>query len=252
MKGYTKITSSESVFDIVDVASIGSQPITLDELSKKSDQDRVTVNINVTKVEEPQLISGNKQKQDITIADPTNIATLTLWEENINKLTEGSSYQLTRLIVRTFRGKNYLSMPNTGSTVTSIDDVEVPDETALDIEEDQDAFIEQATIAGVQQLQQIFNCICCKKGTVEATSTPDIGQCQNCNTTQLLHKTKQKFPAKLFLSLSNETKCLRAYEDILQQVVGADSPITCENILGAPAFDLKFNTYHVITEISRP
>ena len=44
-----------------------------------------------------------------------------------------------------------------------IDDVGIPDES-VNIEED-DEFYRDASIIGIQQLQQMFCCVCCKKGT---------------------------------------------------------------------------------------
>lgn len=58
------------------------------------------------------------------MCDSTGSATLTLWGDDINMLIEGKSYQMNRLVVRSFLGKNHLSMPPSGATIEEIDDLE--------------------------------------------------------------------------------------------------------------------------------
>ncbi len=43
-----------------------------------------------------------KVKQELTVADTTECTILTLWEENIDSLEEGKSYQLNRFQVHTY------------------------------------------------------------------------------------------------------------------------------------------------------
>jgi len=61
-------------------------------------------------------VSGGKHKQDTTIADATASTRLTLWESDIGLLEQGESYQLTKVMVRTFQGQPYLSYPFSGAT----------------------------------------------------------------------------------------------------------------------------------------
>lgn len=77
----------------------------------------------VKKVNEPHTVGGGKQKQEVFVCDSTGSATLTLWEDDINMLIEGKSYQMNRLVVRSFLGKNHLSMPPSGATIEEINDL---------------------------------------------------------------------------------------------------------------------------------
>ena len=52
------------------------------------------VNVKVLDMKEPAKVSGGMTKQDLTIADYTCAAKLTLWEAYVGRLTEGNSYRL--------------------------------------------------------------------------------------------------------------------------------------------------------------
>ena len=50
-------------------------------------------------------------KQEYSIADATSTSTIVVWEDSVGILSEGCSYKLSGLIVRTFRNEKYLSVP---------------------------------------------------------------------------------------------------------------------------------------------
>lgn len=56
-----------------------SADIMLENLHNKNDYERVTVNAKGIRVEEPVKVSLTLQKQDVTIADATSAAKLTVW-----------------------------------------------------------------------------------------------------------------------------------------------------------------------------
>lgn len=243
IKGYTKIEPSTAEFKIEDIETVQSESISLDELQQKSEHDRVNVQVQVVKVNQPAP-TGNKTKQEISIADESGVATLTLWDLNINRLTEGMSYKLTRLIVCTYRGKNTLAMPNIGSFIKEIDDIEEiaeesEEETTLNV-------ITEATVIGIQIK---YLCVSCKKATIEPTNS-NIAECQHCNTMQLIDKTTQTITAKLILaSPKNNQITLRANETILKEIV-AGKEISYETLLGASAANITYDDYFTITDVS--
>ena len=65
----------------------------------------------------------SKKKQEVTIADQSDNAILTLWEQDIGSLELAQSYSITKLLVRVSNGDHYLSKPAHGSTVQIIDDI---------------------------------------------------------------------------------------------------------------------------------
>jgi ssDNA-binding replication factor A large subunit len=69
------------------------------------------------------MVSGGLSKQDVTIADATAAARLTLWESDVHSVREGRSYELSNLVVRSYLGDKYLSMPKEGAQIKEIDDI---------------------------------------------------------------------------------------------------------------------------------
>ena len=95
----------------MNLKTIGSKQISLNQLSAMNEFDRVTVTITVVKADDPQLVGEGKTKQEITIADATSSAVLTMWETDIDSyaLKIGQSYQLNRVQVRIFKESTLFS-----------------------------------------------------------------------------------------------------------------------------------------------
>lgn len=67
------------------------------------------------------MTKGNfLQKQEATITDDTASARFVLWEKDINKVTDNSSYKLLKVMVRVYSDKKYLTL-NPSSIISQID-----------------------------------------------------------------------------------------------------------------------------------
>ena len=75
----------------------------IESLDTVDEYARVTLKATVVQVGDIKTVSTGKQKQEVTLADATGSIILTLWEENIDMLEQGVSYQLNRVQVRTNR-----------------------------------------------------------------------------------------------------------------------------------------------------
>ena len=62
------------------------------KLDWKNTFDRVSVDVKVLRVGEPVMVSGGIKKQDVTIADSTSPAKVSLWQNDIDCMVEGKSY----------------------------------------------------------------------------------------------------------------------------------------------------------------
>ena len=236
-------TQIEMQFSVPDMKTVGSQEIQLNELSEQDEYDKVTIKAQVIKVNEPQKFGPGKLKQEVIIADSTATAKLMLWESDVNMLLETKSYQMRKLVVRSYLQKNYLSVPSTGSTIEETDYLEnviaEPESSS-----DDDEFLAAVTVAGVQQLEAIYTCINCKKG-IPAALNETMATCDNCKTMQKMSTKRQT--AKLFNDNSQQHIALRAHDDFLKAIAQTDGQINSEDLLFAPPFDIKYNKYHVIT-----
>ena len=189
LKSHTLIEPCETEFNIPNPKTVGSSIIQLNQLNDFPQLSRVTIKVVVIKVNEPQTVGGGKLKQDVVVADSTAKATVTLWEPDINILKPQKSYQLNRLQIRSFQGKNQLSFPS----APSIDEIEeiidtIETFTSSD-EENEEQQLEAVTISGIRQLETLYVCINCNKSITPKNS--HIGECESCHTTQKLSNAKQ-------------------------------------------------------------
>ena len=79
--------------------------------------------MQVIKISDPAKVGKGLTKQEVTIADRTDGALLTLWESDVQTLDIGFSYQFNRLIVCSYHGNRQLSLPATGASVDLIDNI---------------------------------------------------------------------------------------------------------------------------------
>ena len=215
LRSYTKIEKSDVKFNIEDSKTIGSELIELNTLCEKEEYDKITVRAQVIKLADPAQVGQGLTKQEVTIADSTEAAILTLWEKDVNTLTLGQTYQFNRIVVRSYRGKRQLSYPTSGASVEQIEDLdEVVDDS---YELDHDNLIEGGKVMGVSELGRIYICIQCKKGTVKRSSEKaTIGSCQQCNTVQCLSAEKQT--CKLFVEAGTEHVSVRIYGEMMKAI----------------------------------
>ena len=145
--------------------TLESELIELKNLQEKEEYDKLIVRAQVIKFSEPAKVGKGLTKQEVTIADSTEAAFLTLWENNVHKLCLGKSYQFNRITVRTYRGKHQLSFPASGASIEDIEDLGEVMEDSYDLHYDN--LLEEAQIVGVSQRSTRVQC---KKGTVKKTS----------------------------------------------------------------------------------
>ena len=169
LKGYTNIEQSAAHFQVKNFDTLGSKCIPLSDLPSKQEYDRVTVKVKVIDVRDPEKVGKDKTKQDVSISDATGVATLTIWEDDINKLEPEESYQMNRLCVRSYRGKRQLSLPKNGATITKIEDIGDVQDDSCDLDP-VDTTIESVKVIGVQLLDTIYTCMYCKKANLDPSS----------------------------------------------------------------------------------
>ena len=147
-------------------------------------------------------------------------------------------------------GQHYLSLPKSGVHLQKIE--EIANTAEENIQEDDGCLIKDAKIIGVSGLDTIYSCFDFKNGTVKP-NCPKFGIREDCNTFQ--HLDNPKVTCKLFTTNGNDKVSLRAYEVVLKVIVQQDPeskmPITCENLVMAPAFNIEHNKCHIIKSVSR-
>ena len=219
--------------------------ITLNDLDNKAEYDRVTIQAKVIKVNEQQMVSTGKTKQDICIADNDGFTTLTLWEGDIGLLQETLSYQFNRVLVHKFNGKTTLSLPSCGASIEEIPDL--GDTVDNDNQEENLTHLTGVTIQAVNQCEEIFPCFHCKKNT---TKSGQISTCAYCLTTQRV--SSSVYTARLYVrDINGMLYTLRAYTEVLSTIVPSDT-ISPSALLNARPFSLSFDNFSVIKSIAHP
>ena len=82
--------------------------ILLKDLQEQPTYSKVLVKAKVMNVEAVTKLAGGLRKQEVTIADSTAPARLTLWEDNIDTLNEFDCYHFQPLTVRAFKSQIYI------------------------------------------------------------------------------------------------------------------------------------------------
>ena len=164
LKSSSRVEASPKKFALADVASIVSPKIVLKELSARSTFDKVSVIAKVVRVDKQVTVPGGKGKQDVIIADASCAAKLTLWEQDIGCLKQGTSYDLCNFVVGSYQQCKYLSWPKEGAKMTVIEDI--GDVVEDDVPEDAET-VDNAEVVAVIKLEAYFECLVCK-GKVEA------------------------------------------------------------------------------------
>ncbi len=222
----------------------------VDQLSDIDEYQKVSVKIKVIKIDEPSMINGGLTKQDIIVADSTNVTRFTIWEDYVNQLKMDESYILKSVTVKKFRDVKYLSMSMTGSMIEKIDDIgdiaQFYDEPQLHYE---DARIHSDSIIGVQHFDSYKLCITCKVKVEQTTST--FGRCTKCLMLQKLDKCNVQIQAKLlFESKQTGIITVNVFGGLLLVIAGVKfiSEVTEESLLtGASTQPMRISYITKIT-----
>ena len=243
LKSFSMIEESKAEMDIKDIATVGADVICIKELQEKEDGDRVIVQVKVIKVREEETVGDGKKKQEVEVADGSDVGNVVLWEGDIGKLEDGVSYQLNRFKVRSFRGKNFLSMPPCGASILMIEDIGAVAQG--DPNDDDLETLVAARVLGVHQFESFYSCFFCKKGVIEKHDG-SCGECNLCKTMQVLQV--EKLTAKLCIVSDGKRTTVRVHS---KEFVDGKKVTPAELLYAAP-FNIKYNEFHVAMEILRP
>ena len=152
-------------------------------------------------------LGRNKGKMKLHV----DLSIQSLWERDVGKLDEGKSYKLVNMLVRCYKGCNYLSFSTDGSAheTTDVDTGSIDTECSIPHEVQKCTF----QIIGVSKLASYVSCIACKSKVDNMMNT--IGICSKCTLTQKLAHCSEEHVAKLHL------KQLGSHDDTPHTVANA-------------------------------
>ena len=111
--------------------------VAIEGVSGIANYEVVGVRVKVVSEEDVTEVKKGLFKQDYCIADTSGCCKNVTWEENVGILLVGDCYKLSGLVVRTYNGKKYLSVPTEGFHATKVEDIgvveNVPEEPATEV-----------------------------------------------------------------------------------------------------------------------
>ena len=229
--------------DVNTLSTDSTVTINLEELRQLSNFQNVSVKIKVTDVHDVVKVK-DLTKQEYSTADATSTSTIVVWEDNVGILSEGCSYKLSGLIVRTFRNEKYLSVPRDNFTITEIDDIGEVSVPA--VANASNEHVTQAVVKGIKHLDVFRACYSCT-GKVAETSEV-LGDCTRCGVTQKIETCKLRFHARVDLQSEGNLITVTAFTPILENICQTDD-VTKAALLTSTPFNATINN-NIVTSIS--
>ena len=244
LRSSSRVTPSPKKFRVADLSALSNPEIQLKALPDKNAYDKVSITAKILHLEDPVKVSGGLSKQDVTIADATAAARLTLWESDVHSVREGGSYELSNLVVRSYLGDKYLSMPKEGAQIKEIDDI---GEVHEDDEAEQYITLTGVEVAAVVSLDTYLACLVCKS-KIKPT-TDQLGRCTKCDALQALKHCNKQWNAKLTFLAGADFLTLNVFGTNVVDIA-QDEEVTESTLLSAPPFTLTY-TLNIVTAIRR-
>ena len=161
LKTSTLIKQSPKKLDVASLmADIATafKTVTLSSLESLDDFQKVTVNIKVVKLKD-ETQDGERLKRDVSAADESGVARVSVGEGNVNAMEKDRSYCLKNFMVREYQRTKYLTMAKEGSEINPIGDIGAVAEQGD--RDDELWVINDVTVAGVLYFDTYKSCLQC-------------------------------------------------------------------------------------------
>lgn len=248
LKGDTKICESPKKIKISDVEfEVGSpEEVKLDALVSKYVFAKVTVTVKVQKLLDLEIVRTGKRKQEVEVADSSSSCKVILWEENIGKLSEHTSYRLENFVVREWGGRKYLSIID-DSKIIQVDDIEDVIK-ALETE----IILTDVKLVAASDIDNHKSCLRCRARIEPSDGT--FGRCSqaDCRMLQRMEFCSGHQSAKLTFFRDGRFLTLSVLGKVLKKFIGKESDICDKDFLHITSLkEVRYNkTTNVITDFS--
>ena len=252
VKKSTEIHHSPKKFEVPDAMFVTKQEnlVTVEEIASLPNYQCVSVRVKLVAEEEEIEVKKGLTKQDYWIADTTGCVKIVTWEDNTGLLAVDKCYKLCGLIVRTYKGKKYLSVPRDGFQVSDIDDIGVVENNIPEEEKVTETQITGVCVAGVKYLEKFDGCYSCPgKVMPESEASCKVGKCDRCGVMQRLDKCKEHSSARLDLMSKTDVRSVMAFTQVLEEICHGSPSV--EKLLASEDFNATVSDKDVILSISR-
>jgi hypothetical protein len=229
-----------------------SKEIALNQLKDQLPFQRVTIKAKVLEIGDTSKLDDGRQVQQVVVADDTTTVELSLWQEFVNTVTLGKSYELSNLIVKMFNDRITLYTPRENAHITQIEDLKNVVSLVQSIKRTKS--LPNSKVIAVSDFSSGFVCISCNTGYIEPiNANKEFGRCTHCPTTVLLTTCNFRVSALLTVLSSEGFQIkLSASNSILASIAELPlSEVTDLSFLSAPPFTVVYNNNMTIVEVSR-
>ena len=214
---------SDKTYDVTTVNPLIPNEVNFSDIQDLSCFEHVSVKVKVFNVDDVIEVKGDKRKQDIIIKDSTGSAKFTVWEDNINKIQQGKSYNLADVVVWEYNEMKYLStsLDNSHSIEEILDIGEVlhnddPDENLVITEK-----LSNVRIVAVIYLDLLKKCLKCGSKVIATSDDTDIGKCTKCLMLQCREACDTSISTRIMVKGSESVMpiTVHAFGDNVKQIV---------------------------------
>ena len=210
MKTSTQIKQSPKKLDVASLMAditTASRVVTLSSLESLDMFQKVTVNIKAMELKDETQVGG-KVKRDVSVADESGTARVSVWERNVNVMEKDRSYCLKNFMVREYQNTKYLTMAKEGSEIIPIEDIGIVADKG---ERDDELWvINNVTVAGVPYFDTYKSCLQCK-ARVEP-QTERLGKCSKTDCMMMIfaHNISQPNSCSCMTRVDDRKQCLHS------------------------------------------
>ena len=198
----TKVEPSPKKFD---TKISRKQPVHMDDLPSITVDQTVTVIVKVKTVGQLEEVKNRDgkvlRKQDCVVGDSKGCGRVVLWEEDVGKLKEGQCYRLSSVMVRSYRGIEYLSIGRDGE-IRSIDDIGEVAEVDLE-EQGIVRKVVEGEIDGLTYCEDYEACIGCNAKVICQDEV--AAECTKCGMYMKRRKCKKMLTARVLVTGTDGT-----------------------------------------------
>ena len=194
----TVIAPSPKKIDFAEFKTATVKDVTIVSVDDTADGAIVNIRAKIVAIAPARPVSTGIV-QELTVADNTGSISLSLWDENIDKLVMSAAYSLNHLSVRTYHNRKVLTFGRQ-SSYKSIDDLKLT--PAKDDDKKITSQIANAKIVGTLDFQLCYSCVNCNTNVEFRDNT--FMRCSRCSVLQ--HKQSCKFEVCVRLLVQGDSE----------------------------------------------
>ena len=256
---HTKVESSPKKFKVDDTSEASGVPdITIDEVVQLTVNQVINVVGKVVQVNVATEVTSKQKgkplfKQDCIISDAKGSIRIVLWQNDTDKLKEGLSYRLNKVLIRQYSGVKYLSFSEDASVDEVPDIGEVVSADDLETREDQQQtnYVAEGEITAVLSVDDYISCVSCK-GKVKALSEI-VGECLKCCAKVKMSRCGRNTSVKFVVEGSEDKSWrLTAFKEQVDAIVSDQQGNSIEDkMLSAPPMKFYYTSTNIVKAIRK-